>query len=475
MDDKKALLGSGAGYLISTILIKGIVFLTMPLFTKLLSVEDFGIYNAYMSYEAVISIIMTMGTPVVIRSAWIEYTERFGVFEKSMNMLLFLVFGGILAAVMSAEFVSQGYVSKLLGLDTALLVCLLFHSSGYGLVITITEKYRMEFKALKVLVLSLAITVSSIAASLLLIHFKEEKYIGRIIGAALPYLVFWGCYFLGYIFQREKADKKLYKYILMLGIPAIPYILCENIMLQSDRVMIERFIGAYDAGIYSAISTMVSILMVTGNAIESVWAPWSYKIINSGQTRKLKAASTYYYLVYACISIGFGMIAPEMIRIFTSKEDYWGFSWLIYPMILMQFIYFTNKVPANLLLYYKKTKYSAYGIAFSAVLNVGLNYLAFKFFGFEAAAFTSLFCMAVHTALQLIWCHNFKMNIYEANKMLFICLCTTVIILTEFSFLRNVFARYCVGGLALCLILALFIRKFRLVDIISKQRKNGGS
>ena len=147
MDDKKALLGSGAGYLISTILIKGIVFLTMPLFTKLLSVEDFGIYNAYMSYEAVISIIMTMGTPVVIRSAWIEYTERFGVFEKSMNMLLFLVFGGILAAVMSAEFVSQGYVSKLLGLDTALLVCLLFHSSGYGLVITITEKYRMEFRS----------------------------------------------------------------------------------------------------------------------------------------------------------------------------------------------------------------------------------------------------------------------------------------------------------------------------------------
>ena len=56
MNDKKSLLGNGTIYLISSILIKGIVFLTMPLFTKLMSVEDFGIYNAYMSYEAILSL-----------------------------------------------------------------------------------------------------------------------------------------------------------------------------------------------------------------------------------------------------------------------------------------------------------------------------------------------------------------------------------------------------------------------------------
>ena len=92
MRGKGTLLGSGAIYLISTILIKGIVFLTMPIFTELMTVEDFGIYNAYMSYEAVFSIIMTIGTAVVIRSAWIEYKDKFEVFEKSMNNVLFLLF-----------------------------------------------------------------------------------------------------------------------------------------------------------------------------------------------------------------------------------------------------------------------------------------------------------------------------------------------------------------------------------------------
>lgn len=468
MNDKKALLGSGVGYLISTVLIKGIVFLTMPLFTKLLSVEDFGIYNAYMSYEAVISILMTLGTPVVIRSAWIEHTDSFGSFEKSMNKLLFLLFGSILAAVIAVEFVSHGFVSRLLGLDSALLICLLFHSSAYGLVVTTTEKYRMEFKVLKVLFLSLAITVSSIVVSLLLIYYQEEKFIGRIIGAAFPYLIFWVFYFLRHICQKDKVDKRYYRYILALGIPAVPYILCENIMLQSDRIMIERFIGAYDAGIYSAISTVVSILMITGNAIESVWAPWSYKKICDGQTQKLRSISTYYYLVYACISIGFGMIAPEIIKLFTSRQDYWNFSWLVYPMILMQFIYFTSKVPANLLLYYKKTRYSAYGIGFAAAINIGSNYWALHKFGFEAAAFTSLFCMIVFTVLQLILCRYFKINIYDISKILLICICTILIISTEFYFWLNVIARYCIGCAAVCLILVLFIRKFKLINLKSK-------
>ena len=416
MSDKKMLLGSGIGYLISTILIKGIVFLTMPLFTKLLSVEDFGIYNAYMSYEAVISIIMALGTPIVIRNAWIEYANHFRTFEKSMNTLLFTLFGCILTVVVLVDVLSRSFISKLIGLNRALLICLLFHSSGYGFVLTVTEKNRMEFKVCKVLFLSLVITVSSIVSSLFLIRYQQEKYIGRIIGAALPYLLFWLYCFVRHIFQTEKTESQLYRYILKIGLPAIPYILSENIMLQSDRVMIERFIGAYAAGIYSAVSTVASILMIVGSAIDSIWAPWSYRTISNGQTQKVKLVSTYYYLVYACISVGFGMIAPEIIRLFTLREDYWMFRWLIYPMVLMQFIYFTSKIPANLLFYYKKTSYSAGGIVLFAVLNIILNYLGFKNFGFEVAAFTSLFCVAIFTVFQLLWCRHFKMNIYDEKK-----------------------------------------------------------
>ena len=238
--------------------------------------------------------------------------------------------------------------------------------------------------------------------------------------------------------------------------------------MQSDRVMIERFVGAYAAGIYSAVSTVASILMIVGNAVDSIWAPWSYRTISDGQIQKVKFVSTYYYLVYACISVGFGMIAPEITRLFTLREDYWVFSWLVYPMVLMQFIYFTSKIPANLLFYYKKTSYSAGGILFSAILNIILNYLGFKGFGFEVAAFTSLFCVAIFTVLQLLWCRHFKMNIYDEKKILLISIGTIMIILIEFYSLSNIIIRYSAGCLMIMLILIVFIRKFDLMDYISK-------
>lgn len=466
MRGKGTLLGSGAIYLISTILIKGIVFLTMPIFTELMTVEDFGIYNAYMSYEAVFSIIMTIGTAVVIRSAWIEYKDKFEVFEKSMNNVLFLLFGCICFVVLGIEILTDGMVSRTMGLNSELLVCLLFHSSGYGLVITMTEKYRMEFKAIKVLLLSLSITISSIFVSLFLISFVNQKYVGRIWGAAFPYLIFWICYFIRYFFSKQKADKKIYKYVLALGIPAIPYILSENIMLQSDRVMIECIKGAYEAGIYSAIGTVASILMIVGNAIDSVWAPWSYKKINEGKLNEIKKISTYYYVVYSLISIGFAMLAPELTRIFTSKEDYWNYTWLIYPMIIMQFIYFSNKIPANLLLYYKKTKFSATAITITALLNIVLNFIAFKKFGFVAAVFTSLICMSTFSALQFFLCRRFEINLFYSSKLIFVTVLTVVVILLEYYFMTNILGRYAIGCIGV-----VFTSRICLKEIIKMKKK----
>ena len=42
---------AGLWYTIGNMLIKGIPFLTLPLFTRLMSTSDFGIYNTYISYD----------------------------------------------------------------------------------------------------------------------------------------------------------------------------------------------------------------------------------------------------------------------------------------------------------------------------------------------------------------------------------------------------------------------------------------
>ena len=49
---------AGLGYIIGNYLLKGLTFLTIPIFTKLLSTTDYGVYNSFVAYESILSIII---------------------------------------------------------------------------------------------------------------------------------------------------------------------------------------------------------------------------------------------------------------------------------------------------------------------------------------------------------------------------------------------------------------------------------
>ena len=52
MAEKNSALKAGMGYTIGNVLVKGINFLTLPLFSRLLSTAEFGVYNVFLSYVA---------------------------------------------------------------------------------------------------------------------------------------------------------------------------------------------------------------------------------------------------------------------------------------------------------------------------------------------------------------------------------------------------------------------------------------
>ena len=63
MSNSKAL-RSGIGYTIGNIFIKGINFLTLPIFSRLLSPEEFGIYNVFASYDLILFVILVIKNDV---------------------------------------------------------------------------------------------------------------------------------------------------------------------------------------------------------------------------------------------------------------------------------------------------------------------------------------------------------------------------------------------------------------------------
>ena len=66
-------LTAGMGYVIGNYLIKGLAFLTLPVFARLMSTGDFGIYNIFVAYEGILVYIIGLALDNSFRSARYRY------------------------------------------------------------------------------------------------------------------------------------------------------------------------------------------------------------------------------------------------------------------------------------------------------------------------------------------------------------------------------------------------------------------
>ena len=59
---------AGLWYTIGNILVKGIAFLTLPLFTILMDTEQYGLYNTFAAYVSIGAVIVSLGLPSSVRN-----------------------------------------------------------------------------------------------------------------------------------------------------------------------------------------------------------------------------------------------------------------------------------------------------------------------------------------------------------------------------------------------------------------------
>ena len=92
---------AGIWYTIGNIFLKGCVFLSLPIFTRIMSVDDFGIYNTYIAYEAIIAAIIGLGFYATIKNAKLKFNNNFDSYVSSIVTLniIFLLFTLLLSNV----------------------------------------------------------------------------------------------------------------------------------------------------------------------------------------------------------------------------------------------------------------------------------------------------------------------------------------------------------------------------------------
>lgn len=395
-------------YLIGNIFNKGIAFLTVPIFTRILSTSDYGIVTTYNSWIGIVSMLLGFALHMAIRSSFIDYREK--VDEYLTTTLLFTVLFSVSVTIVACS------VASLIKLPVPLILILLCMLQSMSSAIIEDYSYylmmRLDYKFRTVLMIAPNLLSVALSIYAMLYVFNTQRYLGRVIPSAIVTLIFGILLVLlsvkrsGFAFNVE-----FLKHGLKISTPLILHGIALNILSQSDRTMITWLADSSQTGIYSLIYNFSMIATVITTSLDGVWVPWFTKQMNNkGYSDINKVAVDYVNLMtYAmCCLI---LIAPEVVKILASKP-YWEGIVIIPPVVLSNYIIFVYTMYVNVEHYYKKTIHISLYTAIAAITNLILNYMFIPYFGYVAAAYTTIVSYVVALILHASYAKRLRPETY---------------------------------------------------------------
>ena len=397
--------------ILSVILLNGISMITAPLFSRILGDSGYGILKIYNIWASVIAIVFTLQTEGTLVNARVEYAEgdqkRYQSATMSLSLLLFLLCSSVVVLFLRP-------ISNLLKLEPFLILLMLLQAFGVYCVNFLSTKYTYEFKAGRNMLISLAVTVTTLVLSLVLILQMEYevRYYGRAIGIAATYAIIGipACIMIllqGKVFY----NKEYWKFCVALAIPAVFHNLSDLVLGQSDQVMLQQMLGDATVGHYALAWTFGNFLFIIFGALNRTWCPFFFDEMKAGKQEAMMLKTRNFLELFTVLACGFILLTPEVYHVYASKE-YWSSTMVIPLFVASYYINFLCTFPVNYEYYHKKTKVVAAVTISSSLLNVALNYVLIRAIGMPGAALATALSHGVQLCMHHLYCRKLGQGSY---------------------------------------------------------------
>lgn len=415
-------------FVFCNLMMKGISVITVPLFTRLLTTEQYGTYSLYISWFNILTIFTSLNLYYgVFNNAMnrIRDPAKRDIYVSSMQGLVTALCLVLTAAVVPFA----GFWSRILGLSEAVLFLMLLHlwvepCSQFWL-----ARQRFEFNYRHAVVVTLLKSALNPLLGLwMVLHAGEDRAFARILSVVLAELFVAGSIMVLQFFRgRTFYHKKHWKYALGFNIPLLPHYLSMVVLAQSDRVMIEKLSGKSSVGIYSVAYSIGMLVQLFTNAINSSLTPWTYEKLNGKKYSEIRKNTNMLLALLAGLIFFMLLFVPEAVAFFASRE-YYEAVYVVPPVACSVFFIFLYNIFAIPQMYFERQKAMSAASAAAALLNLILNYIFIGIFGYVAAGYTTVACYLVYSIGHYLFSRRTCMekigsfDLYDEKAVLFISL-----------------------------------------------------
>lgn len=377
---------------------RGIGLLTSPFVARMLPTEEYGRASLFSSWESILLVLVTLSSPHAVMNLCVKYGNRDRVLSGLLGYSLSVA--AIWGIIM---LVSMGWIVRTTGLSDTLVICLCLLSTFSSIIACWTYVNQYEYSYKTTVLVSLSYTLGTALSSLFAIAFisntAEAKIIPQVFFAVATGLVILICSFRpGKVFY----DREVWKFSFFFCVPLIPHYLFEILLMCSDRIMIDKMCGPSEVAIYSVAYTVGSLVLMIAGVIDSSFGSYQYHKISNKEYQML-ARNTNYIMAFVALCLCGIMLFGHEIIIFWGGHKYIDSISLVIPISLGVFFNYVFRLFARVQEYFEQKHTIVIATVSCAVLNIILNYVFIRLYGYKAAAYTTFFCYFIFCALHYLF------------------------------------------------------------------------
>jgi O-antigen/teichoic acid export membrane protein len=311
-------------YTAGNVLLRGINFFLLPLYTRFLRPEDFGILSLVTVLNWLFSILFTFSLHGAVTRFYFEYRDQ------PQRLREFL--GTVLTFILLTS-VSVGLVVLIIGpvVLTPLLGDVPFWPFvALGVLATIFQPFFYVYlallqtreEALRFTVLNALNVFTTLALILFFVVFAGLGATGPLLANAIVALIFF-CLAL-YLMRRDVVFGLRREYLqraLSYSLPLVPHNVAGQLQFIFDRFVLNRLMGPGLVGVYQVGYLFGGLIGVVSDAVNRAYVPLTMSVFSEQdkvRRSELRELGLTVIAGYCLLAAGVALFAPEGVWLLTA-------------------------------------------------------------------------------------------------------------------------------------------------------------
>lgn len=367
-------------------------FLVLPVYTRLLSVQDFGTLSLILTAVFLLQYVYNMGVYSGFMIRYFDFKAQDYISHKRLTstILFFYLSVSVLASLFIYLFLGPtlrffiGTQDKL-----AILFIVLISSCEilYNLptvimrleerVITfVSVNFIKSFALLVTVFLALRFTNGGVNAAL------TAQFAVTLCATAFAYLLTYRHY--GFIFDIDEFKKSA-----RLGLPFLIVMLSFWLIDSANKFIIKYFLTLTDVALYSLGFKIGQVVLFTVTVFQLVWQPMMFRIASNENGREIFGKIfNYFALIIFTISLAVSLFSRQLILIFSTTS--YVSAYTLVSLIVFAYAFYGLLLYLLTPLIIKKRTFLLMLICVGGtVFNIIANLVAIPLYGITGAAYAT--------------------------------------------------------------------------------------